>query len=72
MDPMLWISFISGLAFAFLGNWMARRRRANTVIWTGLGFLFPPALLILKVWQWTPSTTVSASDDPPDTLVDKD
>lgn len=49
---MIWISFISGLAFAFLGNWMARRRDANTIIWTGLGFLFPPALLILKVWRW--------------------
>ncbi len=55
MDPMLWISFVSGVLFAFLGNWVARRRAANAIIWTGLGFLFPPALLILKVWQWTPS-----------------
>ena len=52
MDPMLWISIISGLAFAFLGNWMARRRGANTIIWTGLGFLLPPTLLILKLWRW--------------------
>ena len=55
MDSMLWISFLSGVLFAFLGNWMARRRNANAVIWTGLGFLFPPSLLILKVWHWSPT-----------------
>jgi hypothetical protein len=52
MDPMLWISAVSGIVFAFVGNWMARRRGAHTIIWTGLGFLFPPSLLILKVWRW--------------------
>ena len=49
MDPMLYISFASGLLFAFVGNWMARRRDAHTTLWTLAGFLFPPLLLILKM-----------------------
>ena len=52
MDPMIIISLVSGLVFAFLGNWMARRRDASTVIWTLAGFFFPPTLIILKVWRW--------------------
>lgn len=56
MEPntSLAISFVSGLAFAFLGNWMARRRDAHTVLWTMCGFLFPPLLLALKLMHWTP------------------
>ena len=52
MDPMLYISLASGLVFAFIGNWMARRRGAHTVLWTLVGFIFPPALLILKLIHW--------------------
>lgn len=54
MDPMILISFVSGLVFAYVGNWMARRRDAHRVLWTLLGFLFPPFLLILKIIHWTP------------------
>ncbi len=52
MDPIIIISLVSGLVFAFLGNWMARRRDASTVIWTLAGFFFPPTLIILKLWRW--------------------
>ncbi|MEQ8508606.1 MAG: hypothetical protein RIF37_07530 [Rhodospirillaceae bacterium] len=51
---MILISLASGLLFAFVGNWMARRRDAHTTLWTLLGFLFPPFLLILKVIHWKP------------------
>lgn len=54
MDPMLLISLASGVFFAFVGNWMARRRGAHTLLWTLCGFLFPPLLLILKLIHWTP------------------
>ncbi|MGB1877247.1 MAG: hypothetical protein ACPHGY_10105 [Rhodospirillaceae bacterium] len=54
MDPMILISLVSGLLFAYLGNWMARRRDAHTTLWTLAGFLFPPLLLILKIIQWSP------------------
>lgn len=54
MDPMILISLISGLGFAYLGNWMARRRDAHRMLWTMLGFLFPPFLLILKLMHWRP------------------
>lgn len=67
MDPMLLISLASGLGFAFLGNWMARRRGAHTMLWTLLGFLFPPFLLILKLIHWTPELIVyddEAEDSP--------
>lgn len=54
MDPMILVSVVSGLGFAFLGNWMARRRGAHSMLWTLLGFLFPPLLLILKLIHWKP------------------
>lgn len=54
MDPMILISLVSGLGFAYLGNWMARRRDAHRMLWTMLGFLFPPFLLILKLIHWKP------------------
>ena len=65
MDPStsLAISFVSGLAFAFLGNWMARRRGAHTLLWTLCGFLFPPLLLILKIIHWTPEPRVYDDED---------
>ena len=63
MDPTLIISFISGLLFAFLGNWMARRRGSNTTLWTLLGFFFPPTLLILKLWRWQAKPRAARKDE---------
>lgn len=62
MDPMILISLASGLLFAFVGNWMARRRDAHTTLWTLLGFLFPPFLLILKVIHWKPEPKTDSRD----------
>ena len=63
MDPMILISLASGLFFAFVGNWMARRREAHTLLWTLLGFLFPPLLLILKLMHWKPEPRLDDEDD---------
>lgn len=63
MDPMLLISLASGLFFAFIGNWMARRRDAHTLLWTMCGFLFPPVLLLLKLMHWTPEPRVYDDED---------
>lgn len=58
MDNMIWISLASGIGFAYLGNWMARRREAHTMLWTLLGFLFPPFLIILKLIHWKPEPII--------------
>jgi len=63
MDPMLYISFASGLLFAFVGNWMARRPDAHTTLWTLAGFLFPPLLLILKMIHWKPEPRADDDED---------
>ena len=63
MDPMILISLASGLFFAFVGNWMARRRDAHTTLWTLLGFLFPPFLLILKLIHWKPEPKTDPEDE---------
>lgn len=63
MDPMILVSLVSGLGFAFLGNWMARRRDAHTMLWTLLGFLFPPLLIILKLIHWKPEPITYDEDD---------
>jgi hypothetical protein len=63
MDPLLIVSLICSTGFALLGNWMARRRGATVLLWTSLGFLFPPLLLILKLIQWTPVGPSAPPDD---------
>ena len=63
MDPMIFISLASGLLFAFVGNWMARRRDAHTMLWTLVGFLFPPLLLILKIIHWKPEPRDGHDED---------
>jgi hypothetical protein len=60
---MLLLSLLSSLGFAILGNWMARRRDATVLLWTLIGFLFPPALLLLKLIHWTPEPKGGAAPE---------
>ncbi len=66
MDPLLIISLVSSTGFALLGNWMARRRGATVLLWTLLGFIFPPLLLILKLIHWTPGPPGRPDSKAPD------